>query len=113
MIVLTINDKSVKGPNSGHQPVGTFLRKTNFHQSLRKEILFHLMPRTLKSNSPNERKRQTATLFDLVQRLSNRSILWDEGLKQLGTIIEFDNLTGKSWTYTYRAPSITAFINQG
>ena len=107
---MTSKNKSVKGTD---QAVHTFLKATNFHQNLRKEILFLLMPRTLKANTRQERETQRATLLDLIQRLSNRSILWDEGLKQLGTMIEFDNLTKKTWTFKWHAEPIKTFINQG
>lgn len=108
--VCEITKKSFKGTD---KMVQEFLRKKNFHQNLRQEILFGLLPRTLKANTVQERRSQNAALFDLVQRLSYRSILWDEGIKQLGTIIEFDKLTDKSWTFKWRVPKIKKFIDHG
>lgn len=71
------------------------------------------MPRTLKANTSHGNENQKATLLDVIQRLANRSILWDEGIKQLGTMIQFDTLTKKTWTFKWRAIPINTFLHEG
>ena len=49
-----LSKKGVKSDKAAEE----FLKKPNFHQKLRKEILFALMPRTLSPNTPEERESQ-------------------------------------------------------
>ena len=84
-----------------------------FHQKLRNEILFTLLPRTLAPKTPEERESQKATLEDVVKRLAFRSLLFDEGIKQLGTIIEFERLTAQKWNFRLRNVPIEKFCNDG
>ena len=72
------------------------LSEPTFHQKLRYEILFTLLPRTLAPKTHEEREKQKATLGDVGNRLAFRSLLFDEGIKRLSTIIKFEKLTAKT-----------------
>ena len=90
-----------------------FLSEPTFHQKLRYEILFTLLPRTLAPKTQEEREKQKATIKDVGNRLAFRSLLFDDGIKQLGTIIEFEKLTGKKWNFRLRIVPIENFCNDG
>ena len=90
-----------------------FLSEPTFHQKLRYEILFTLLPRTLAPKTPEERESQKATLEDVVKRLAFRSLLFDEGIKRLDTVIKFEKVTVQTWNFRLRIVPIDKFCNDG
>ena len=80
------------------------MRKTNFHQTLRNEILFAVSPRTLKSGL-TQRNGVLGVMYSLLYG----GFLRDEGFKQLGTMIEMRNVCGEKLHFGFKASTIDAF----
>ena len=78
-----------------------------FHQTLRHEILFALVPRTFESGT-----EQRANLFEVANLLTEKGFLRDQGLKQLGTIRKFCKIINKSIHFQFEIPAIEDFCSQ-
>ena len=85
-----------------------FLKKKDFHQKLRNEILFAVAPRTLKSDTV-----QQNSVMSVMKSLLFGGFLRDEGFKQLGTIIELVKIIGHDLKFKLRDNSIDAFCQSG
>ena len=85
-----------------------FLKKKNFHQILRNEILFTVAPRTLKSNTT-----QTNRVLGVMKSLRFGGFLRDEGFKQLGTIVQLIKIIGHELQLTLNDSTVDAFCQSG
>ena len=85
-----------------------FLKKKDFHQKLRNEILFAVAPRTLKSDTV-----QQSSVMGVMKSLLFGGFLRDEGFKQLGTITELAKIIGHDLKFKLRDNSIDAFCQSG
>ena len=85
-----------------------FLKKKTFHQTLRNEILFAISPRTLESG-----EAQRNGVLSVMKSLLFGGFLRDQGLKQLGTMIELVKIIGHDWIFTFESSPIDAFCVSG
>ena len=85
-----------------------FLKKKDFHQKLRNEILFAVAPRTLKSDTV-----QQNSVMRVMKSLLFGGFLRDEGFKQLGTMIKLRHILGQDLKFTFKMTSIDAFCHSG
>ena len=86
-----------------------FLKKKDFHQTLRNEILFAIAPRTLKSGV-----EQRNGVLGVMYSLQYGGFLRDEGFKQLGTMIEMSKIIGQELKFNFRTHSpIDTFCQSG
>lgn len=85
-----------------------FLKKKNFHQILRNEILFAIAPRTLKSCSA-----QRNGVYSVMSSLRFRGFLRDEGFKLLGTMMEMTKIIGKELQFTFKMTRVDEFCRSG
>ena len=85
-----------------------FLKRPNFHRTLRTEILFAIAPRTLKSD-----ERQKRGVYNVMRSLQFGGFLRDEGFKQLGTIIEVSKIIGRDLQFKFKKPTVEEFCRSG
>jgi len=78
----------------------------NFHQTLRHEILFALVPRTFESDII-----QGAALKEVAQLLTVKRFLHDQGLNQLGTIIKFSEIIKQPLDFEYTLSTLDDFLS--
>ena len=86
----------------------SFLKKKNFHQTLRNEILFAIAPRTLTSGVV-----QQNSVLGVMNSLLRGGFLRDEGFKQLGTIIELIKIIGFDLKFALKSSRIGVFSQTG
>ena len=86
----------------------TFLKKKDFHQTLRNEILFTVAPKTLKSGI-----EQRNAILGVVQTLRFGGFLRDQGFKQLGTMIKLANIIRQELNFDLKVELIDDFCQSG
>lgn len=85
-----------------------FLKKPNFHQTLRNEILFGVAPRTLKSDAA-----QKNGVYSVMSSLRYGGFLRDEGFKQLGTLVEMMKIFKSELNFNFEKPTVDQFCQSG
>ena len=79
----------------------------SFHQTLRHEIHFALVPRTFESGL-----EQRAPLDEVGNLLTEKGFLRDQGLNQLGTIRKFCKIINEPLHFQYKKLAIEDFCSQ-
>ena len=82
--------------------------KRSFHHTLRHEILFALAPQTFESGN-----FQRAELKEIAMLLTKKRFLHDQGLSQLGTIIEFCKIIKQNVYFDFNFIKLEEFFNKG
>ena len=105
----TIKDQAIKVEAKDFlSRSGKYKKLRSFHHTLRHEILFALVPRTLESCL-----EQRATLQEIALLLTQKRFLHDQGLQQFGKILKFSEIIGKPLKFEFRDPLIEHFCGNG
>ena len=104
----TITEKKRQEKKDKIDKVRDFLKKKDFHQTLRNEILYGVAPRTLQSSV-----EQTNVVFGVMNSLRFGGFLRNEGFKQLGTMIEMSKVCNEELRFNFNACRIDTFCRSG
>ena len=86
-----------------------FLKNKKFHQNLRNEILFRLIPKTLEPGA-----NQTHDLGHLMERLQNNGMLSQEqGILELLTVKKFYEIIGETPSFEFEQMELIDLLKQG
>ena len=85
-----------------------FLKKTDFHQNLRLEILFGLIPKTFE---PSDDQRHS--VGEMTIMMMHGGFLRNQGVKSLATIRAFETILNTPLDFKYCQLTITEFFNKG
>ena len=101
MILGTVHDQSSK------TTAEKFITEKNFHQILRNEIVFGLIPKSLTPNAD-----QTHPLLHLMVSLKETSLLWNvQGMLRLPTVCKFFEIIKENPKFKFKKKSIKDCVN--
>ena len=111
------NKENIKSETIRKQAIDFLSRKNDyenfnsFHQTLRQEIRYGLVPRSFEEKSNDEvRKNQRAVAYEAAGLLIKTGFLHNQqGLNRLGTIIEFSKIIKEQLRFEFKEVEIQKF----